>query len=106
MYRLALAHNIFKLPLHFFEGISKGDVGILVLHMIHHQFMARQREVDAHAKLAPLMFVLVREINTDATRHDVGRKGVQLARMLTRTAFHRIGRLKTVKLYIDRQLHQ
>ena len=45
-----LAHNVFELTLHVVEGLAQRDVDIFMLHPIHHQFVARHGEVDAHAE--------------------------------------------------------
>ena len=77
----ALAHHVLQLAPHAVKGIAQGHVHIFVLHMVHHQLLSWQGQVNAHFKRTPLLLVFLRLVNMDAAGHEVARHQLQLLRM-------------------------
>src|SRR5450830_99175 len=101
----ALAHDVLKLAFHVVESIAQSNVHVFVLDPVHHEFVARQREVDAHAERAALMLVLLFQVDMDMASHDVGGERFEPVRMFTRACLKRVGMLHVVKLNVNRKLH-
>src|SRR5687768_5304336 len=53
---------------------------------VYHKFLARHGNVKAHIEYAPLMFVLVWNLDYDPASHDVGIKRFKLFRFLPNMA--------------------
>ncbi|OGB28109.1 MAG: hypothetical protein A3F78_14365 [Burkholderiales bacterium RIFCSPLOWO2_12_FULL_61_40] len=66
------------------KRIAQGDVGIFIPNPVYHEFVARHREVDAHAVGATLVLVLLLKFDHDMAGHQIGGEGLQFVRVFTR----------------------
>ncbi len=56
--------------------------------MIHHQFLARHCNIETHVKGAPLMFMLVRNVDHHSAAHDFRVERFKLFHFLANVSLH------------------
>lgn len=91
-----------QLPVHGIEGITNGDIGILVGLMLvrlqlHDQLLARNGDINIHLVEIPLLMVLMLQRDNDAATHDLIMDLIKGGRPFTNVGLHRCGWLHMTK---------
>lgn len=69
-----LPRVVFQLPPGGVEGVAQGNVGILVLLPVHHDFFSGHAQVDVDVERLALLLMFCRLFDHDAATDDVGEK--------------------------------
>jgi hypothetical protein len=81
---------VLKLPLGRIEAVAQGNIDIFVIVAIHHDFISRHTDIDAHIEDLALMLVLMRHFHHDPARHDRLEEGLEFLGLVTDMRLKRI----------------
>ena len=99
---LALAaHMILELKAGCLERVVQGNVDVLAVFAVHHDFRPRQRDVEPHCKLRALSLRPVQRLDHHMAGLDAVALPVQRSRLFAHESFQRAGVRNTAqgKLY-------